>query len=207
MYPVLQAADILLYQADLVPVGDDQKQHLELSRDIAIRFNNIYGDVFTVPEPYIPPTGARIMSLQEPDKKMSKSDAGSGNNLIYLLDPPDVVMKKCRRAVTDSENKINYGPEQPGVSNLLTIYACCTNRTINECVIEFENAAGYGVLKNRVGEAVTAMLAPYQQRYLELRSDTAYIDALIKQGAEKAGSLAYETISAVKHAVGFPPTV
>jgi len=202
-YPVLQTADILLFQANLVPIGEDQKQHLELCRDVAVRFNGIYGDIFTVPEPFIAKTGARIMSLQEPEKKMSKS-ATNESNVIYLLDNPDVIMKKCKRAVTDSGTEIRYCPEeQPGVSNLLTIYACATNRTIDECTAELEGA-GYGTLKTRVGESVVELLAPYQKRYAELQADTAYIDSVVKQGAERANEMACKTIAAVKQAVGFP---
>ena len=149
-YPVLMAADILLYQADLVPVGVDQKQHLELTRDIAIRFNNIYGGVFTVPEPYIPKAGAKIMSLQEPEKKMSKSDENE-NAFISLLDPPDAIARKLRRAVTDSDGEIRYAEEKPGVSNLLTIYSVLTGKTVAESEKDFAGQ-GYGVLK-QIGRA------------------------------------------------------
>ena len=203
-YPVLQAADILLFQTNMVPVGEDQRQHLELSRDVAARFNNIYGDIFTVPEPYIASMGAKIMSLQEPDRKMSKSEGDNENSLVYMLDGPDVVMKKFKRAVTDSLNQIQYDPEkQPGVSNLLTIYACAANRTIKESVAEFADAPGYGHLKTRVGEAVVAMLEPFQKRYNELKADPAYIDGIIKNNAERADKMAQETLRAVKDAIGF----
>ena len=204
-YPVLQAADILLFQTNLVPIGDDQKQHLELCRDIAIRFNRIYGDVFTVPEAYIAPVGARIMNLQEPAKKMSKSDSGNLNNLIYMSDDPKTVIKKFKRAVTDSINQIKYDPqEQPGVSNLLTIYASATNRKIEECVAEFANATGYGALKNSVGEAVVAMMEPMHKRFTELKSDTAYIDNIIKTNKERAEEMAQVTLNTVKDVIGFP---
>ena len=204
-YPVLQAADILLYQANMVPVGHDQKQHLELSRDIAIRFNNLYGDIFTVPEVYIADTGARVMSLQEPAKKMSKSESGNEDNVIYILDKPDVIMKKFKRAVTDSLNQIRYNPEQqPGVSNLLTIYAVATNRTIEECRQEMETAPGYGHLKKSVAEAVIAMFEPFQKRYTELKTDPAYIDKIIKTNAGRAGAIAEKTLTTVKDAVGLP---
>ena len=204
-YPVLQAADILLYQANMVPVGEDQKQHLELCRDIASRFNHIYGDIFTVPEPYIPPVGARIMSLQEPEKKMSKSETANLNNVIYLLDEPDVIMKKFKRAKTDSLNLIRYNPEEaPGVSNLITIYACATNRTTKECLAEFPEGTGYGHLKTRVGEAVVNMLEPFQKQYRELKSDPAYIDSIIKNNAERADAMAQQTLKNVKDAIGFP---
>ena len=205
-YPVLQAADILLFQTNMVPVGEDQRQHLELSRDVATRFNNAYGDIFTVPEPYIAPAGAgaRIMSLQDPEKKMSKSETENINNVIYLLDEPAVIIKKFKRAVTDSLNQIKYDPvNQPGVSNLLTIYACATNRTPNECEAEFADAPGYGQLKGRVGEAVVAMLEPFQKRYAELKNDPSYIDRIIKTNAERADEMAQKTLWAVKDAIGF----
>lgn len=204
-YPVLQAADILLFQTNMVPVGGDQKQHLELCRDIAIRFNNRYGNIFTVPEPYIAPLGSRIMSLQEPEKKMSKSESDNENNVIFLLDEPNVILKRFKRAMTDSLNRICYNPEeQPGVSNLLAIYACATDRSIDECVTELADAPGYGTLKTRVGEAVAAMLEPVRQRYKELKADTAYIDKIIQNNAERANAMAQETLLAVKEAVGFP---
>jgi tryptophanyl-tRNA synthetase len=204
-YPVLQAADILLYNTHLVPIGEDQKQHLELSRDIAIRFNHAYGNLFVIPEPYIAPTGARIMGLQEPTQKMSKSESGNDGDFISLLDTPDAMMKKFKRAVTDSGREIRFDPvAQPGVSNLLSIYACATGKTIPEAEADFADAAGYGVLKVRTGEAVVEMLAPCQARYAELCADDAYIDALITQGAERAAEIAQKTIIAVKDAVGFP---
>ena len=204
-YPVLQAADILLYQTNLVPVGSDQKQHLELCRDIAIRFNNTYGDIFTVPEPYIAAVGSRIMGLQEPTKKMSKSDGANENNLIYLLDEPSVIMKKFKRAMTDSLNQIRYNPEeQPGVASLLEIYACATNKTIEQAVKDFADAPGYGHLKTTVGEAVAAMLEPCQKRYKELSADQAYLDKVIKNNAQRANAMAEKTLSSVKDAIGFP---
>lgn len=204
-YPVLQAADILLFQTNMVPVGEDQRQHLELCRDVATRFNHIYGDIFTIPESYIAPVGARIMSLQDPEKKMSKSDSADGKNVVFMQDPPDVVMKKFKRAVTDSLNQITYDPEkQPGVSNLLTIYACATGRTPQECAAELADAPGYGHLKTRAGEAVVAMLEPFQKRYEELKADQTYIDNLIKNNAERAANMAHDTLQAVKDAIGFP---
>ena len=204
-YPVLQAADILLFKANLVPIGEDQKQHLELCRDVAIRFNNIYGSVFTIPEPYVASVGARVMSLQEPDKKMSKSESSNKNNVVYLLDKPDIVMKKFKRATTDSFNQIRHNPEeQPGVSNLLAIYACVSNRTIEECVREFADGHGYGQLKTRVGEAVVAVLEPIQKRYEKLKADPIYIDGVIKDNAKKANAMAQDTLSTVKDAIGFP---
>ena len=204
-YPVLQAADILLFQTNLIPVGEDQKQHLELCRDIAIRFNRIYGDIFTVPEPYIASVGARIMSLQEPNKKMSKSEDVNVNNVIYLLDEPDIIIKKFKRAMTDSLNQIKFDPvEQPGVSNLLTIYACVTGQSIEESVAELADAPGYGQLKTRVGEAVVAMLEPFQKRYMELKEDSDYVDKIIIRNAERASMMAKETLANVKDAIGFP---
>ncbi|MCL2015143.1 MAG: tryptophan--tRNA ligase [Defluviitaleaceae bacterium] len=205
-YPVLQAADILLFNTKLVPIGDDQKQHLELCRDIAVRFNKIYGDIFVVPDAYIPPVGAKIKSLQEPTKKMSKSETANLNNVIHLLDPPDVIIKKFKRAVTDSLNKIEYNPEeQPGVSNLLTIYACATNQTMQQCLAEFANTTSYGNFKLKVGGAVVAMLEPLQKRYHELIADTAYIDEIIANNAERANQLAQTTLTKVKNAIGFMP--
>ena len=203
-YPVLQAADILLFKTNLVPVGEDQKQHIEICRDIALRFNKIYGDIFTIPDDYVPPVGARIMSLQEPAKKMSKSESENMNNVIFLLDEPKVILKKFKRAVTDSLNEIRYNPEeQPGVSNLLTIYAAVTNRSVSECTEEFASITGYGHLKTRVGEAVAAMLEPVQKRYLDLRSDSEYIDKVARKNAEKANLMSKDILKAVKESVGF----
>jgi len=202
-YPVLQAADILLYQANLVPVGDDQRQHLELCRDIALRFNNIYGDIFTVPEAYIPPVGARIMGLQHPENKMSKSEAENENNLVLLSDSPESILKKFKRAVTDSDNEVRFAPEKPGISNLLTIYACATGKTIPEAEAEFAGQ-GYGQLKNGVGEAVVAMLKPYQDEHARLMADSKYLDEVIAQGAAKARAMSEVTLRNVKRAIGYP---
>ncbi|SCI65153.1 Tryptophan--tRNA ligase [uncultured Clostridium sp.] len=200
-YPVLMAADILLYQADLVPVGVDQKQHLELTRDIAIRFNNLYGDVFTVPEPYIPKVGARVMSLQDPTRKMSKSDEAP--TYIALLDKPEDIRRKFKRAVTDSDAEIRYDPEhKPGVSNLLDIYAAMTGAAIEKAVAEFDGQ-GYGVLKERVADAVIAKLEPVQQEHARLMADKAHLSAIMAQGAEQAARLAGRTLSKVKKKVGF----
>lgn len=204
-YPVLMAADILLYNADLVPVGEDQRQHLEITRDIAVRFNNIYGDVFTVPEAYISKVGARIMALQNPDKKMSKSDENK-NNTIALLDPPEVIMNKIKRAVTDSENEVRYSEDKPGVSNLLSIYCAVTGKTIAEAENEFKNS-GYGNFKTAVGEAVVANLEPIQKRFKELSADKAYIDEIIKNNAERAGRIAERTLRKVHKKIGFPPRI
>lgn len=201
-YPVLMAADILLYQADVVPVGVDQKQHLELTRDLAIRFNNIYGDVFTVPEAYIPKVGAKIMSLQDPTKKMSKSDENP-NASIYLMDDADTVARKCKRAVTDSEGIIAYRDEQPGVRNLLDIYSACVGTTPEEAVKEFDEQ-GYGALKSAVTESVNAILTPLQTRVAEIEKDKAWLDARIKENAEKATYYSTKTLRKVQKKVGFP---
>lgn len=205
-YPVLQAADILLYQADKVPVGEDQKQHLELTRDIATRVNNLYGDVFRLPDPYIPEFGARIMSLQEPEKKMSKSD-NNPNNFIGLLEDPKKLAKKIKRAVTDSDEQANiyFNPtEKPGVSNLLTLLSLATGKSVKELEPEYTDKM-YGHLKGDVAEAVVSLLEPIQTRYAEIRADRAYLDDVMRQGAEKASARAAETLAKVYKAVGFIP--
>lgn len=204
-YPVLMAADILLYQTDLVPVGIDQMQHLELTRDIAQRFNAIYGDVFTIPEAYIGKVGAKINSLQNPEKKMSKSDENV-NASIYLMDDPDTIMRKFKRAVTDSEACICYRDEQPGIKNLLNIYCACTGKTPDEAVAEF-SGKGYGELKMGVGEAVVAVLKPLQDEVERLSKDKAYIDSVIKENAEKADYFAKKTLRKVQKKVGFPERI
>lgn len=200
-YPVLMAADILLYLSDLVPVGVDQKQHLELARDIAIRFNNLYGDTFVVPEPYIPKTGARIMSLQEPEKKMSKSDENP-NAYIAMLDDPNVIRNKIKKAVTDSDGEIRYCPEKPGVSNLLAIYAAIQGVDPTQAEKEF-SGLGYGALKTRVADAVISVLEPLQARYQEIRGDKALLSHALAQGSEKAAKTAYKVLSKVQRKVGF----
>lgn len=204
-YPVLMAADILLYQTDLVPVGIDQMQHLELTRDIAQRFNAIYGDVFAIPEAYIGKVGAKINSLQNPEKKMSKSDENA-NASIYLMDDPDTIMRKFKRAVTDSEACICYRDEQPGIKNLLNIYCACTGKTPEEAVAEF-SGKGYGELKTGVGEAVVAVLKPLQAEVERLSKDKAYIDSIIKENAEKANYYAMKTLRKVQKKVGFPERI
>ena len=204
-YPVLMAADILLYQADLVPVGADQMQHLEITRDIAQRFNSIYGDVFTIPEAYIGKSGARIMSLQDPAKKMSKSDENP-NASIYLMDDPDTIMRKCKRAVTDSIGCVRYCEEQPGVSNLIDIYSACTGKGKDDIEREFEGK-GYGEFKEAVGEVVVSVLKPLQDRVAELEKDKAYIDGVIKNNAEKANYFAQKTLRKVQKKVGFPEKI
>ena len=204
-YPVLMAADILLYQTDVVPVGKDQLQHLELTRDIAMRFNSIYGDVFTIPEPYLGKAGAKIMSLQDPTKKMSKSDENP-NASIYLMDDRDTIIRKFKRAVTDSEARIHYCEEQPGVSNLIEIYGAVTGKSFEEVEKEFEGK-GYGDFKLAVGESVADLLTPLQVRFNELSQDKAYIDKIIKDNAEKADYYATKTLRKVQKKVGFPERI
>ena len=204
-YPSLMAADILLYQTDLVPVGEDQRQHLELTRDIAQRFNGIYGDVFKVPDAYIGTVGARVMALQEPTKKMSKSDENQ-NNIITLMDDPKVIMNKMKRAMTDSDTEVRFAEEKPGISNLLSIYCAVTGKTIAESEKEFAGV-GYGTFKTAVGEAVVAELEPVQKRVKELEANKDYLDAIIKSGAEKASRLADRTLTKVQKKVGFPPRI
>ena len=202
-YPVLMAADILLYQADVVPVGVDQKQHLEITRDIAERFNNIYGDVFTIPEAYIGKKGAKIMSLQEPGKKMSKSDTNA-NATILLLDDTDTIIRKFKRA--DSESEVRYAEEKPGISNLMDIYSAVTGKTYEEIEKEFAGK-GYGDFKLAVGETVADHLKPLQERYEQLMKDKAYIESMIKQNDEKAAYYANKTLRKVQKKVGLTERV
>lgn len=205
-YPVLMAADILLYQTNQVPVGEDQKQHLELSRDIANRFNALYGDVFTIPEPFIPKSGARVMSLQEPTKKMSKSD-DNRNNVIGLLEDPKAVTKKIKRAMTDSEEPpvVRYDvAAKAGVSNLLDILSGVTGKSIPELEAEFEGQM-YGHLKGAVAEAVSGMLTELQERFDRFRSDDAFLHQIMREGAEKARARAKVTLAKVYEAIGFVP--
>ena len=204
-YPVLMAADILLYQADVVPVGKDQLQHLELTRDIAQRFNAIYGDVFTVPEPYLGKTGAKVMSLQEPTKKMSKSDENP-NASIYLMDDKDTIIRKFKRAVTDSEACVRYNENQPGIMNLIDIYSACTGKTVADIEKEFDGK-GYGDFKLAVGESVADILMPIHARFDELSKDKAYIDSVIKENADKANYYATKTLRKVQKKVGFPERI
>ena len=199
-YPVLMASDILLYQSDLVPVGADQKQHLELSRDIAIRFNNRFGETFTVPDGYIPKTAARVMSLQEPTKKMSKSDTNL-NAFISMDDDPDTVIRKFKRAVTDSDNRIIFSEDKPGISNLLTIYAAITEKSIADVEKEFAGL-GYGDFKLRVGEAVANVIEPIRQEKNKLLANRDYLDDVLKNGAERAERVAYRTLAKVYKKVG-----
>ncbi|WP_133470804.1 tryptophan--tRNA ligase [Paraglaciecola marina] len=203
-YPALMAADILLYQANQVPVGDDQKQHLELTRDIATRFNNLYGNTFTVPEPFIPEFGARVMSLQDPTKKMSKSD-DNVNNFVGLLEDPKKIAKKIKRAVTDSDEQARIYfdiKDKPGVSNLLTLLSCATNKSIDSLVPEYEGKM-YGHLKTDVADAVVALLEPIQEKFHALREDQTELNKIMKSGAEKASDRASKTLEKVYDAVGF----
>ena len=200
-YPILMAADILLYGADQVPVGDDQKQHLELARDIAERFNGLYGEVFKIPEPYIGKKGAKILSLQEPEKKMSKSDANQ-KAFISLTDPTDVMVKKIKSAVTDSEARVYYSENKPGVSNLMTIYSCCTGKDFAAIEAEFEGR-GYGDFKAAVAEAVAEELRPLREEYEHILADKAYIEKCAADGAQKAEYLARKTLRKVMKKVGF----
>jgi tryptophanyl-tRNA synthetase len=203
-YPVLQAADILLYGAHVVPIGEDQKQHLELSRDIAIRFNGVYGDVFTVPEPLIPKVGARIMSLADPLRKMDKSDPNP-NAFISILDDRDTIIKKCKRAVTDSGGEVRYDlAGKPGVSNLMTIYALCTGKETSAVELEFAGG-GYGAFKTAVGEAVDGVLSPIREQTLELIQNPAHLDGLIAENAGRAAAIAGPTLSRVRDVIGFLP--
>lgn len=200
-YPVLMAADILLYQANLVPVGEDQRQHVELARNIAQRFNGVYGDVFAMPEAYIPPVGARVMSLSEPEKKMSKSSENE-NSYILVMDKPEDIMRKFKRAVTDSEGGVYRSPEKPGVSNLIEIYAAVTGES-PEKVEESFSGQGYGAFKPAVGEAVVEALRPIREETERLLKDKAYLESLYRQGAEKAAAMAARTLRKVHKKVGF----
>ena len=197
-YPVLMAADILLYQTDLVPVGQDQKQHLELSRDLAERFNRDFGDTFKVPEPYIPKAGASIKSLQDPAKKMSKSDDNL-NASIFLMDDADAITKKIKRAVTDSGTEIGFDETRPAINNLLTIYQLVTDKTADECVANFAGK-GYGQFKSELAEAVVEFIRPFQERFAEI--DDASLDQVLRRGADKARSIAAETLKDVYKKVG-----
>ena len=204
-YPALMAADILLYQTDLVPVGEDQRQHLEIARDIALRFNNIYGEVFKVPDPYISKVGARVMSLQEPTKKMSKSDENH-NNFISLLDDPNVIMNKIKRAMTDSGSEVKFSEDKPGVSNLLGIYSALSGMTIQQAEDTFEGK-GYGIFKAEVGEVIVESLRPLQERFKELQKNKDYVDQIIKNNGEKANYLAAKTLRKVYKKLGLPEKI
>lgn len=200
-YPVLMVSDILLYNTDVVPIGADQKQHLELTRDLAIRFNNRYSPTFTVPEPFIPKIGARVMSLQDPTKKMSKSDVNE-NAYISMYDDKDTVIRKFKRAVTDSENCVKFSEEKPGISNLISIYTAFTNNTIEQTEKYFENV-GYGDFKLAVGEAVANVINPIAERKNELMKDKTYLEQILLQGKERAEYIANKTLRKVYKKVGF----
>ena len=200
-YPTLMAADILLYQADLVPIGADQKQHLELARNIADRFNQVYGETFTVPEPYIPAAGMKIMSLQEPTLKMSKSDPNP-NAVVRILDPRDEILRKFKRAVTDSGAEVRFSPDKPGVSNLMTIYSCFSGKSFAEIEAEFAGK-GYGDFKLAVGEVTADALLPVQNEFNRLMGDKTYLEAVMKSGAEQASYYARKTLSKVRRKIGF----
>ncbi len=201
-YPCLMAADILLYQPDYVPVGEDQKQHVELCHTIARRFNGIYGDVFKLPEPYIPKVGARIMSLADPTSKMSKSEEENGG-AVLLMDPPETIARLFKRAVTDSETSVRFDREnKPGVSNLMTIYSACTGKTYEQIEAEFAGQ-GYGSFKTQVGQAVIETLRPIREEAGRLMKDKAYLEGVYRAGAEKAGRIAEKTLRKVYKKVGF----
>ena len=199
-YPALMAADILLYKADLVPVGADQKQHLELSRNTAIRFNNIYGDVFTIPEPYIPKEAGRVMSLQNPTKKMSKSDANP-KSYISILDKPETIIKKFKSAVTDSESEVVFREGKDGVNNLLTIYSAITGISLADAERQFAGK-GYGDFKLAVGEAVAEHLLPIQERYAKISADKTYLTEVYRAGAQRAQGIGQRTLQKVYKKVG-----
>ena len=200
-YPCLMAADILLYQADIVPVGADQKQHLEIARDIAERFNGVYGNVFTVPEPYIPKAGARVMSLADPTRKMSKSDPNP-KGTVYLTDEPSVIMKKFKSAVTDSEMSVHYADGKDGINNLMTIYSAVSGKDYQAIEDEFAGK-GYGDFKKAVGEAVVAELEPVQKKYKELMDDKAYLQECWTKGGEIAQRLSQRTLDKAMKKIGF----
>ena len=200
-YPSLMAADILLYQADLVPIGKDQKQHLELTRDLATRFNHTYSDTFKVPDPYIPKVGAKIMSLQNPLQKMSKSDPNE-NSYILMLDPLDRIVNKIKRAVTDSEACVRRGEGKEGVENLMSIYSAMTGKTMDEIELEFDGK-GYGDFKMAVAESVVAVLGPIQERYKDYIKNKDYLEKIYRSGAERAAYVANKTVSKVNRKVGF----
>ena len=200
-YPALMAADILLYGTDVVPVGIDQKQHLELARDVAMRFNQIYSDTFTVPEGYISEGTMKIMSLAEPTSKMSKSDPNQ-NAVVYILDSKDDIMRKFKRAVTDSGNEVRYSEDKPGVSNLMTIYQAFTGKELADIEREFDGV-GYGDFKLAVGEACADGLAPVRDKYSRLIADKAHLEAVMKAGAEEASCYARRMMSKVRRKIGF----
>lgn len=201
-YPSLMAADILLYQPDFVPVGEDQKQHVELTRDIANRFNGVYGEIFKIPQPFIPKIGARVMSLVDPTKKMSKSEDEDPGRII-LMDKPEDILRRFKRAVTDSEAQVRFDPEQkPGISNLMTIYSAATGRSFAQIEAEFAGC-GYGDFKKKVGEAVVELLRPIREESAKLIKDKAYLESVYRDGAQRASNIARRTLSKVYRKVGF----
>ena len=202
-YPVLMASDILLYQTDVVPTGIDQKQHVELCRDIATRFNQVFPDTFTIPQPMIAQNGKKIMSLADPTKKMSKSDENA-NAVVYILDDKDTIIRKFRRAVTDSDTCVRFAEGKDGINNLMTIYSCFTGKTFEEIEREFDGR-GYGDFKLAVGEVTADALAPVQQKFHELLADKAGLEAQMRKGAEEAAYYARKTLSKVQKKLGFVP--
>lgn len=201
-YPVLMAADILLYQTDLVPVGQDQKQHVEIARDIAARFNGVHGDVFAIPEPYIPEVGARIMSLTSPESKMSKSDTDPGG-CIYIMQSPEEIMRSFKRAVTDSDTEVRFDrATKPGISNLMQIYSVATGRSFAEIELEFAGQ-GYGHFKETVGQSVVEMLRPVREEANRILADKAYLQSVYQEGAQKANYVANKTLRKVYKKLGF----
>ena len=200
-YPSLMAADILLYQTDIVPVGADQKQHLELARDVAARFNAVHGETFVIPEPYMAKTGTKIMSLQDPTSKMSKSDPNE-NAVVRILDDPDTILRKFKRAVTDSDTCVRYAEGKDGINNLMTIYATFTGKTMEEIEREFDGR-GYGEFKLAVGEACADALRPVQAEFARLMQDKAYLEEVMKSGADAARYYARKTMSRVRRKLGF----
>lgn len=203
-YPVLMAADILLYQADLVPIGADQKQHLELARNVAERFNGVYPDTFVVPDGYFPKVGARVMSLQEPERKMSKSDPE--DTYIAILDKPEIIRKKLRRAVTDCDAQVCYDPSlKPGVSNLMSILSALNGQSMDSIAADFAGK-GYGAFKDAVADAVIATLEPIQKRYEQISADKGYLESVMLEGAQRASALAVSTMRKVRKKVGLAPT-
>jgi len=199
-YPVLQAADILLYNADLVPIGHDQKQHVEICRDIALRFNGLYGDVFVIPESYFPKIGGRVMSLQDPAAKMSKSDEND-NAKIMLTDEPDAIIRKFKRAVTDSDNEVRYSDDKPGISNLMSIYSALSGKSFADIESEFDGK-GYGDFKLAVGECVADSLGPVQSEYKRILDDKAHLDSVLEKGARDAQSISDRVMKKVRRKIG-----
>jgi tryptophanyl-tRNA synthetase len=201
-YPVLMAADILLYNADLVPTGEDQRQHVEIARDLAEKFNTTYSPTFTVPSPLIEQAGARIMSLKSPEHKMSKSDPDS-NATIYITDEPKVIQKKIASAVTDSEGKITANPERPGIANLLNIYCAATGITLAQGEEKFKTYSGYAPFKKDVTEALVTLLEPVQEKYRTIKDDKEYLQSIVRQGMQKVQPIAHQTLATVYRKIGF----